>query len=105
MRASQGYIDVQQGSSTAVLNMVVQQKPWRRSACNRETHVHHGFRTTASTNLNELSWHADWIERQLARVPASKVRASYNKAECLAGRRQMMQAYADRLDQQSLGAD
>lgn len=43
-------------------------------------HVHHGFRTTASTNLNEMGWNADWIERQLAHVSGNKVRGVYNKA-------------------------
>jgi hypothetical protein len=42
-----------------------------------------------------MGWNADWIERQLAHVPANKVRSSYNKAEYLEGRREMMQAWAD----------
>ena len=62
-----------------------------------DRHVHHGFRTTASTLLNEMGWNADWIERQLAHVQQNRVRASYNKAEYLDGRREMMQAYADEL--------
>jgi integrase len=70
----------------------------RRIGYTNDVHVHHGFRTTASTNLNEMGWNSDWIERQLAHVPANKVRASYNKAEYLDGRRKMMQAYADWLD-------
>ena len=63
-----------------------------------DRHVHHGFRTTASTNLNEMGWNADWIERQLAHVPTNKVRSSYNKAEYLEGRTKMTQAYSDWLD-------
>jgi integrase len=70
----------------------------RRMGYTNDVHVHHGFRTTASTNLNEMGWNSDWIERQLAHVPANKVRASYNKAEYLDGRRKMMQAYANWLD-------
>lgn len=66
----------------------------RRMGYGSDVHVHHGFRTTASTNLNEMGWNADWIERQLAHVPANKVRSSYNKAEYLEGRTQMMQTYA-----------
>lgn len=69
----------------------------RRMGYARERHVHHGFRTTASTTLNELGWNADWIERQLAHVPINKTRSSYNKAEYLDGRREMMIAYADTL--------
>ncbi|MCB1359126.1 MAG: integrase arm-type DNA-binding domain-containing protein [Maritimibacter sp.] len=71
----------------------------RRMGYRREVHVHHGFRTTASTNLNEMGWNADWIERQLAHVQSNKVRSSYNKAEYLEGRVRMMQAYADWLDE------
>ena len=63
-----------------------------------ETHVAHGFRTTASTLLNEGGWHPDWIERQLAHIEKNKVRRAYNAAEYIEGRTQMMQAYADLLD-------
>lgn len=67
----------------------------RRMGYSNDVHVHHGFRTTASTNLNEFGWNADWIERQLAHVPANKVRSSYNKAEYLEGRKEMMQGWAN----------
>lgn len=70
----------------------------RRIGYKSDRHVHHGFRTTASTNLNEMGWNYDWIERQLAHVPANKVRSSYNKAQYLDGRTKMMQSYADWLD-------
>ncbi len=70
----------------------------RRMGYTSKRHVQHGFRTTASTNLNEMGWNYDWIERQLAHVPANKVRSSYNKAQYLEGRTRMMQAYADWLD-------
>jgi integrase len=63
-------------------------------------HVHHGFRKTASTNLNEMGWNRDWIERQLAHTEANKVRKAYNMAEYIEGRTEMMQAYADWLDEQ-----
>lgn len=71
----------------------------RRLGYTNGIHVHHGFRTTASTNLNELGWNADWVERQLAHVQTNKVRSSYNKAEYLVGRTDMLQAYVDWLDQ------
>ncbi|MGH8592303.1 MAG: tyrosine-type recombinase/integrase [Gammaproteobacteria bacterium] len=58
----------------------------------------HGFRTTASTVLNEMGFKPDVIERQLAHRPRDKVRAAYNKAEYLPERRQMMQHWADYLD-------
>jgi integrase len=64
----------------------------------------HGFRTTASTILNEQGFHADAIERQLAHAPRDKVRAAYNKAEYLPTRRKIMQAWADYLDGVAAGA-
>ena len=58
----------------------------------------HGFRTMASTLLNELGWSSDAIERQLAHSERNEVRAAYNRAEFLGERRRMMQAWADYLD-------
>ncbi len=64
----------------------------------------HGFRTTASTLLNEQGWSPDAIERQLAHAPRDKVRAAYNRAQYLDERRRMMQAWADYLDKLKQGA-
>lgn len=58
----------------------------------------HGFRATASTVLNEQGWPPDAIERQLAHAPASRTRASYNHAQYMEVRRDMMQWWADYLD-------
>ena len=59
----------------------------------------HGFRTVASTMLNEDgTWRADAIERQLSHQEDDDVRGAYSAAEYLAERRRMMQAYADKLD-------
>lgn len=56
----------------------------------------HGFRHTASTMLNESQlFHSDAIERQLAHVEANKVRGTYNFAEYLDERRNIMQWWAD----------
>lgn len=65
----------------------------------RKHHCHHGFRTTFSTNMNEQSWNRDWIETQLAHVDKDGVRTAYNKARYLEQRREMMQHYADWLDE------
>ena len=59
--------------------------------------VPHGWRSTASTLLNEYQWPADAIERQLAHVPGG-VRAVYNYAQYLDTRRTMLQWWADFLD-------
>jgi len=58
----------------------------------------HGFRSMASTRLNEMGWSSDIIERQLAHTEKNAVRGAYNFAEYLPGRRKMMQAWADYLD-------
>lgn len=59
----------------------------------------HGFRSTASTLLNESGkWDFQTIELQLAHVHKDKVAGVYNRAERLDERRSMMQWYADYLD-------
>jgi integrase len=58
----------------------------------------HGFRTLASTNLNEQGWNRDVIELSLSHVETNSVRAAYNHADRLPERREMMQAWADWLD-------
>lgn len=58
----------------------------------------HGFRTMASTNLNELGYESDWIEMQLAHV-SGNVRSAYNRAKWLKERTMMMQEWADWLDE------
>jgi integrase len=59
----------------------------------------HGFRSTASTILNEHGFRADVIERQLAHSERNAVRAAYNHAQYLPERREMMQWWSDYLDQ------
>jgi len=58
----------------------------------------HGFRATASTMLNEMRYPTDHIERQLAHAERDKTRASYNRAEYLPERKEMMQAWANMID-------
>lgn len=70
----------------------------RRLSYTGDEIVAHGFRSTASTNLNEQGWRYDVIERQLAHVERNDSRRPYNKAEYLKERTAMMQAWADFLD-------
>ena len=58
----------------------------------------HGFRALASTTLNELGYHHDAIERQLAHAERNKVRAAYNRAEYLPERKKIMQDWANIVD-------
>lgn len=70
----------------------------RRMGYAKEQMTGHGFRSIASTLLNEQGWNRDAIERQLAHGERDDVRAAYNYAEYLPERRKMMQAWADYLD-------
>ncbi len=64
----------------------------------------HGIRGTGSTILNETCrWNGDVIERLLAHVEKSKSRASYNAAEYLEQRAEILQWWADLLDAKRQG--
>lgn len=58
----------------------------------------HGFRGLASTILHEQGYLHDAIERQLSHNEKNKVAAAYNHAQHLPYRRQMMQDWANYLD-------
>jgi integrase len=64
----------------------------------REEMTGHGFRSMASTRLNEMGFRADIIEKQLAHEQDNSVRKVYNRAEYLDERRDMLQRWADYLD-------
>lgn len=70
----------------------------RRLGYTKEEMTGHGFRSMASTLLNEQGWNSDAIERQLAHAERNNIRAAYNYAEYLPERRKMMQHWADYLD-------
>ncbi len=76
----------------------------RRLGYTKEELTGHGFRSMASTLLNEMGWNRDAIERQLAHAERDNIRAAYNYAEYLPERRRMMQAWADYLDRLKSGA-
>jgi integrase len=70
----------------------------RRLGYTKDQMTGHGFRSMATTHLNERGWNRDAIERQLAHAERDDVRAAYNFAEHLPARRKMMQAWADYLE-------
>lgn len=78
--------------SENTINMVIKKMGYKGQM------VGHGFRSTASTALNEMGLKSDLIERQLAHAPRNQVRAAYNRAEYLDDRKTMMQTWADYLD-------
>ena len=59
----------------------------------------HGFRHEFSTIMNEHEWPADAIEVQLAHANGGSVRGIYNHAQYLDKRREMMQWWADWIDE------
>lgn len=58
----------------------------------------HGFRHTMSTILHEQGYNSAWIETQLAHVDKNSIRGTYNHAQYLDGRREMLQWYADYME-------
>ena len=79
-------------SSNAILSAL------RRMGFTKDEMSGHGFRSMASTLLNEQGWNRDAIERQLAHAERNSVRAAYNYAEFMPERKRMMQAWADYLE-------
>lgn len=59
----------------------------------------HGFRSLASSVLNEQGFNPDAIERQLAHIENNKIRAAYNRADYLNERKEFMQWYSDFLQE------
>ena len=58
----------------------------------------HDLRRTGSTLLHEMGFNSDWIEKSLAHEQQG-VRAVYNKAEYAAQRKEMMQRWADQVEE------
>ena len=70
----------------------------RRLGYSKEEHTAHGFRSMASSCLNEMGYSPDVIELQLSHEERNKVRGVYNRATRMAERRKLMQDWADYLD-------
>lgn len=78
----------------------------RRMGYDKETASAHGFRSSASTILNESKlFHPDAIERQLAHVEANAVRRAYDHAEHWDERVRMMNWWADKCAAMRDGAE
>ena len=66
----------------------------------------HGFRSAASSMLNESGlWNADAIERQLAHVDNDSVRRAYARADFWEERVRMMAWWADRCEEMRRGGE
>ncbi len=71
---------------------------FRNMGFGKQEFTTHGFRSMASTLLNEMGYRHDIIERQLAHGDTNTIRATYNFADWLPERRKMMQQWANFLD-------
>jgi integrase len=78
----------------------------RRMGYTTEQMTAHGFRSMASTLLNESGkWNPDAIERALAHGDKDKVRAAYHRGPHWEERVRMAQWWSDYLDTLRSGAE
>ncbi|MGP8175488.1 MAG: tyrosine-type recombinase/integrase [Terracidiphilus sp.] len=91
----------EQDSTKPMSNMTILKALERMGHKNRMTG--HGFRGLASTILHEQGYNHDHIELQLAHAPRNAVSAAYNHALYLEPRANMMQDWADFLEQTRRG--
>lgn len=87
-----GRNDSRKSMSEASINQVIKKIGYAGRATG------HGFRHTLSTILHEQGFDSAWIETQLAHADRNTIRGTYNHAQYLEGRREMMQWYADYLN-------
>ena len=72
----------------------------RRLGFSQNEMTGHGFRSAASSILNESGlWHADAVERQLAHADRDNVRSAYARAEFWEERVRMMTWWAEKCDE------
>lgn len=88
-----GRNDSRKSMSEASINQVIKKIGYAGRATG------HGFRHTLSTILHEQGFDSAWIETQLAHADRNTIRGTYNHAQYLDGRREMMQWYADNLEE------
>jgi integrase len=71
----------------------------RRMAYGSDEMTAHGFRSTASSLLNESGkWSADAIERALSHADGNQIRATYHREAHWPERVEMAQCWSDHLD-------
>lgn len=92
-----GRNDITKPMSEASINQVLKRVGYHGKATG------HGFRHTMSTILHEQGYNTAWIELQLAHVDKNTIRGTYNHAQYLEQRREMLQWYGDYVDNLELG--
>ncbi|PWJ83383.1 UNVERIFIED_ORG: integrase [Pantoea agglomerans] len=86
-----GSNDVRKPMSDASINKVIKMLGYHGRLTG------HGFRHTMSTILHEHGFESVWIEMQLAHVDKNTIRGTYNHAQYLLGRKDMLQWYAEKI--------
>lgn len=66
--------------------------------------VAHGLRSIASTYLNEKGYNPELIEVALSHINQDRIRIAYNRADYIKQRFEILQAWADFIDECSQGA-
>lgn len=79
--------------SDAAMNMALKQNLWPSSE-----HTPHGFRSSASTLLNENGFDSALVELQLSHAKRDKIASIYDRSQRVPERRVMMQAWSDLID-------
>ncbi|MBE0152115.1 tyrosine-type recombinase/integrase [Serratia sp. PL7] len=87
-----GRNDITKPMSEASINQVLKRIGYHGKATG------HGFRHTMSTILHEQGYNTAWIELQLAHVDKNTIRGTYNHAQYLEQRREMLQWYGEYVD-------
>lgn len=83
-----GRNDVRKPMSEASINKVIKMLGYHGKLTG------HGFRHTMSTILHEHGFESAWIEMQLAHVDKNSIRGTYNHAQYLIQRKEMIQWYS-----------
>jgi integrase len=94
-----------QGNDTAMSDATINKALRSMGYDTQKDITGHGFRGLASTLLNEMEYPSDYIESQLAHKVGNQVRGSYNHAQYINQRTEMMQAWSDYLYALKQGAD
>jgi len=82
-------------STPATINSALQKMGYDT----KTQHCAHGFRATARTMLDEqMGYRLEWIEQQLAHKVRDSLGRAYNRTKHLPQRAEMMQSWADYLD-------
>lgn len=81
----------------STVNVAIKRMDWGRRL------VAHGFRTIASTTLNDKGFDFDLVEAALAHVDKNDVRAAYNRASYIKRRYPMMQFWSDFIEECATG--